>query len=477
MEYNALKKKLMKHQIQMIERLKSFENHSILILNKNQQIKSRFGIFSNPAGSGKTFTIIAYLLDQLYNSNYLNSNSNNLDNNDTLNHTLNNLDNNKTKYTAIQIHHNAWITVEAQMIQVYSTLIICSQWVIPYWIPQLNSTFLKYIIYKKTKNPIMIENYNIILCPPTLLADLFYNYSTIYWYRIIYEEPLINKIKQFDCQFQFLWIITNNPYNLLKSPKYSFLSHLLQYITSYDLFKQIIICNTEQEIQESYQLMYLFKYRYAYVPSYQMNELFNQTNSIQLYHKNFLTIEEYIKYYNIKLFSYSQECIICFEKINFPINIISCCHHFYCLNCIIQWLKIRPTCPICRKIIYNNDINHINENKINNTRFCLTKDEIILQLLNKKDICLIVLSYSKYQHFFQKIKNHNYIIINHNFKLIEIEKYQLLILDIEKEFIGFNLQFVSNIIFYHKICPIKHDSIIQLVNRIGKINNLKIFYF
>jgi hypothetical protein len=44
------------------------------------------------------------------------------------------------------------------------------------------------------------------------------------------------------------------------------------------------------------------------------------------------------------------DCIICFSaienetcQINFP------CKHFFHNNCIFDWLKINPTCPICRQ--------------------------------------------------------------------------------------------------------------------------------
>ena len=43
------------------------------------------------------------------------------------------------------------------------------------------------------------------------------------------------------------------------------------------------------------------------------------------------------------------KCLICLEAFNKDEEVISLlCEHFYHCNCINNWLKIRPTCPMCR---------------------------------------------------------------------------------------------------------------------------------
>jgi hypothetical protein len=72
-----------------------------------------------------------------------------------------------------------------------------------------------------------------------------------------------------------------------------------------------------------------------------------------------------IKYYNNKIkrlifrkklnnYKSEDECIICFDDFN---GTKKCrqlhCGHIYHNNCIYNWLKERPTCPLCNKNLIN----------------------------------------------------------------------------------------------------------------------------
>ena len=43
----------------------------------------------------------------------------------------------------------------------------------------------------------------------------------------------------------------------------------------------------------------------------------------------------------------NNECSICYELTCFSLS----CNHSFCLNCIFNWCKINPTCPMCRNEI------------------------------------------------------------------------------------------------------------------------------
>jgi len=47
-----------------------------------------------------------------------------------------------------------------------------------------------------------------------------------------------------------------------------------------------------------------------------------------------------------KINNSTNECIICYEKIK--TGIITKCNHYYCNNCIDNWLLINQNCPFCR---------------------------------------------------------------------------------------------------------------------------------
>ena len=55
----------------------------------------------------------------------------------------------------------------------------------------------------------------------------------------------------------------------------------------------------------------------------------------------------------------NNECIICLEEINKNNIIFNSCEHYnnFHRECIYDWIKINPLCPICENkiIILNND--------------------------------------------------------------------------------------------------------------------------
>ena len=47
---------------------------------------------------------------------------------------------------------------------------------------------------------------------------------------------------------------------------------------------------------------------------------------------------------------HSEDCIVCFSEIDDPMYKISLkCKHFFHTECIFDWLKINPSCPMCRQ--------------------------------------------------------------------------------------------------------------------------------
>ena len=48
------------------------------------------------------------------------------------------------------------------------------------------------------------------------------------------------------------------------------------------------------------------------------------------------------------------QCPICHDVLRDPVSITNCGHDF-CKHCIQDWLKIRPSCPICRASTNNHE--------------------------------------------------------------------------------------------------------------------------
>ncbi len=45
-----------------------------------------------------------------------------------------------------------------------------------------------------------------------------------------------------------------------------------------------------------------------------------------------------------------DKCPICYNIINFKVR-PNCCYHYFCSSCILHWIRVRNTCPTCRKNI------------------------------------------------------------------------------------------------------------------------------
>lgn len=366
------------------------------------------------------------------------------------------------------VQKNEYFEIEKKVIYNNKTIIICANYVMYEWINKLNVANIKYVIFNRNKN---IEKYEVIICSPLLFNFLSIKYLNYKWKRIIYEEPIINKLKNVNVYYEFLWLLTNNPYNILIQGRNTFLNVFINNITSFELYKKFIIENKKDLNLNSIYNDYILKYRYKCFENEEIN--YKSLENNQIINKIFNNIQEYTSHYNIEKI-WENKCIICMNTIE-NLCILSCCHSQFCYHCIVCWFKNKKTCPICRRIILNDYLNRIDEYKINNLKYLIKKDETILKLLNHNDKFLIILKVRKEIFFLNKLKDYKYKIIK-NKKYKNIENEEIIILDDNKEYQELNLDFISKIIFYQTICPIKHDLYLNFVNKNRK-NLLKIFYF
>lgn len=43
-----------------------------------------------------------------------------------------------------------------------------------------------------------------------------------------------------------------------------------------------------------------------------------------------------------------NKCVICIQSEIRDPTILNTCHHFYCFECIEQWMYTNPCCPMCK---------------------------------------------------------------------------------------------------------------------------------
>jgi hypothetical protein len=75
-------------------------------------------------------------------------------------------------------------------------------------------------------------------------------------------------------------------------------------------------------------------------------------------------------YFIMEINKINKECIICLEEINENNIFFNSCNHYnnFHKDCIYDWIKINPDCPICQNkiIILNHNDNLLYRNNIIN---------------------------------------------------------------------------------------------------------------
>ena len=71
-------------------------------------------------------------------------------------------------------------------------------------------------------------------------------------------------------------------------------------------------------------------------------------------------------------------CPICLEEINEKNNCTTLCNHKFCLSCMLESLKYKNSCPICREIIViiEEEDNSINEEEEQESNFHILTESI-----------------------------------------------------------------------------------------------------
>jgi len=468
---------LLTHQRIVLERLRVRES-SLWISQRDIRIHSRVGIFSNPHGSGKTWTLLMLILQTMHETHdptiWIQSST----------------------YPIVVYRHKPLLKV---------TMIICSEYHVSQWIKEIKQTSLSYLVWTQPKRRRSrsqqstrrytqeeLESYSILLCTPSQFGNWLKEYSHFCILRFIYEEPMDSPIRSLEnVSYRFLWIVTTRPYHLLLHGPRSFLSSLLHSIHSFEMFQQLIITNTTDEINQSYSLFPIEKYSYYHYPNilihHYLQKHSNLSNAVFRY---FNSIMDYQRHHHSREINIEQECLVCLESSSPPSSriLLSCCHSFYCLNCILQWLQVQTTCPQCRKSVLTHELNKItsicNEETPPMRQMIIHKDDIIFSLLHtlKNEKWLIVLSLPQDQSFLHKLneqtpKKYPYKVIIRHLTPSMITHSAILILNQNRKWIGFNMQCITTVVFYNTVSIYQHDMVVHLVNRIGRKNPLKFFYF
>ena len=169
-----LKIKLFKHQLSAIYMMENRETNNKIQQNNSSYIETNIGIFADITGYGKTSAVIGLIVRDSFNWP---------------------LDESYIQHYVSSLYGNGRIVKYKTSVykRIKTNLVIANQSLIHQWENELSYTTLKvYVVNtrKKIEN-CKAENYDIVICSPTMYNKFIVNYKDIAFKRLIYDEPVL----------------------------------------------------------------------------------------------------------------------------------------------------------------------------------------------------------------------------------------------------------------------------------------------
>ena len=538
---NNWKVQLFPHQLSAIWMMEDRELNNIRKittprLGDETELNSNIGIYSDPTGYGKTLSVVGLLsrnkLPWDINNKYKQVNIRNICEYDSdVNLTV-------TNYTYLN--------------KVDCSLLVVNQSIITQWINELNLLNVNHYVVNTRKkiDSLDIHNHTLIIVIPTMYNKLIDKHRNIVWKRFIYDEPVNTHLPAMrNVKAGFFWFITATPNQLTHQSRGSgshFLRSIFNYWLGNDILSALIVKNDIDYVKSSYQFPPTeYLYHVCYQPVYNMcrdyidretsdmisagnisgaihrlggnqtSNIFeliesklkikleqrvfqlrssiignNSVNTIRHHNERRLTL---IRQLNDIKDQYTQRlndnCSICLDTLDKPV-LVPCCQNILCGCCILEWVRIHHSCPLCRSSIQNSSLVYIKGKNETPTIVSkdkdrpLTKPETILRIINnnKNGKFIVFSNYSEsFQHILSAFHNNDIKYkelkgqISRRERIIkEFKKgvIQVLFLNSKNNGAGINLQEASDIILYHELNDDLKTQVIGRANRIGRKKSL-----
>lgn len=416
-----------------------------------------------------------------------------------------------------------------------STLIVVPNFILKDWEYQINK-FVKfeYTMLTKVKT---LESYSQLILIPVAIYNEFIQINQGKFKRIIFDDcDKLPKITQPNANF--IWFVTNSPLNLIFPNKYYLDENgwirKIDGITNSGFIKEIFSSLTEQSLDiyiqnpriklQDYQIQkhccetpfeinalldivskdvikMLNANDYSSAMSYMGYKIESQEKLLAILIETFdLEIQninmqnskgdltelencmESLKRKRNNLISRileASKCPICLESFTSSKIITKCCNNCFHLNCIQSVEK----CPICREEINKNTLMLIdpqNSPELNmEVPRIKTKEKIILDIINSKPGEKFVV-YSEYDLTLDYLKE----LIPTSVKLSRMsdhhkllsEQKQIYLINAKFYYYGHNINFIENLIFYHRMSNEMEENVINRHMRIDRVKPLTVHY-
>ena len=439
-----------------------------------------------------------------------------------------------------------------------TTLILVSASIVAHWYQELSLTNLKVGIVDNVHSVdnIKAENYDVLIVTVGMYNHLMIGYKEYVWKRFIFDEPgHIRVVGMKEIHAGFYWFITATP-NLVtalhKNCRGSFMKKIIGdgAVNFEEEFKCLTVKNDLDFVKASFDMPPTnHHYHKCIQPILKVvsgivnHTIHNMiaagdiegaicalggkktTNIVELIKKDkqdkLAIIETDIQIYStirldhIKLkiateksieiqkqiqdldnrfdLMLQDSCSICTEKMIKPV-LEPHCQNIFCGECLLKWLQVHKSCPLCRASIEPSELVYIS-NKICGE--CNTEPKEIIKFTPTQKVIDIIKStengkfiiFSEYNHTFELIcrvldtNKISFTLVKGSWQTRQgsIDKFkngntQVIFLNSRFNGAGINLQEASDIILYHEMDSSTQQQIIGRANRIGRTKQLNVHH-
>lgn len=532
---------LYRHQLASIYRMEKFEKDKTITYDNNPNKKKEisFGLLTDPAGYGKTSSIIGLIIR--------NKMSWDMDDIYTI-----------SRYTS-EFGGTVNTIITTEYYRIDCTIVLVSPSLICQWEQELSETELNIgiITTKRQIETLDVNEQDVILINIPMFNKFIDSYHEYAWKRFIFDEPGHTRVPGMrNVVAGFTWYVTATPSaiysehhcchgSMIKDTlckgqsDYNFTENIKEYCIQNDLgfiresftmpetryeyhvCKQVIarcifgmVNNNISEMIEAGNIegavtalggtqtdniIDLVKQRKQaeidearYKIRY--HEMRNNIDALTEWTMRKTRLENQLAEIDARFNNaLNDNCPICIESIKRPV-LAACCQNIFCGDCIMQCLRHRSSCPMCRDHHISNKLVYINtgnnerpESPSNNsTNGPLTKMEQTIKLIkDKPDGKFLV--FSGYDQTFTTItdslreNNISYVLIKGSAKIRErnLNAYKngqdrVILLNSRVNSAGLNLQETTDIIMYYEMSSHFTHQIVGRAERIGRRDPLTV---
>ena len=454
------------HQKHIIKRMEKLEKTN-LIFKDEYVLNTKMGIYADPNGTGKTYSI------------------------------LNLIKNDKMEWNIDEIYNKAknisksggLIKIETitKLRRLNATIIVVPPALIFQWVNELKMFNMNYIIINSKQD---VTSDNIYDADVLLVSVNFYNllvstYPDCIWKRFIFDEPAYCKISNMKfIEAGFYWFICSRPNSLSvyhNTCKKSMMRIILgDNWWNLDIGLNNITFKTQPELlKKSFKLADV----QIVVHQCKSDKFGLKSEGVEL-PGQIIEKTDYNEKYIL-----TENCSICLSQMKVP-TYNNKCVHLFCANCISHWLKLSNNCPLCKVNLSVSNLTHVINNQNNNSSSNLpTKYVIIENIIKNKDKKTLLWINSnlnlgsKYIYKYLSENDVKFEIFKGNYsaKNSILQKFKsgnldVLILNLKEDIPGLNLQYITDIIFLSDVIS-EYENAISKVNRIGIDHSITVHKF